>query len=151
MRWSPDLMAASRICNGHPLCWRLAALIVVTRVLCDAVCTSRFKASVRPHLYRKSVVMSDARSLKRYCRARCDELSDELKAAEARVVEDTARIHEIKLELDRLTGKRPPADDHPDDEDDEYEYPMVEIECYLRPVKAGLKCVSDKETQTGER
>ena len=148
VRWSPDLMAASRICNGHPLCWWFAALIAVTRVLCDAVCTSRFNASMRPPLYRKFVVMSDARSLKRYRRARCDELSDELKAAEARVVEDTARVHEIKLELDRLTGKRRPADDHPDDEDD---YPMVEVECHLMPVKAGLKCVKDRETQTGER
>ena len=78
----------------------------------------------------------------------CDELTDELKAAEAKVVEDTARIHEIKLELDRLTGKRPRADDYPDDPgpDD-----LFEVECILRPVKAALNVVKDSETQTGER
>ena len=86
--------------------------------------------------------------MKRYCRARCDELSDELKAAEARVVEDTARIHEIKLELDRLTGKRPRADDYPDDggPDD-----LFEVVGRLRPVTAALKVVKDNTTQTGER
>ena len=89
----------------------------------------------------------DARYCKRYVRARCDELVDELTDAEARVVADTARIQEIKVELNRLTGERPRADDYPEDAgpDD-----LFEVECKLRPVKAALKVVKGHEAQTGE-